>query len=91
MLQQNKTNKQTIIFSAKNKYSISEREPNFTKSKEKVRFGQLFFENNPLVRRAEKAGIKQKVLSFQEVGQKRKLVIKIEFTIPYPSFTLQTA
>ena len=39
-----------------------------------VRFGQLFFENDPLDEP------KQKVLSFQKVGQKRKIVIKIEFT-----------
>ena len=42
----NKQNKQTTIFSAKNKQSISG--PYFTKSEGKVRFGQLFFENDPL-------------------------------------------
>ena len=63
MLQQNK---QTTIFSAKNKYSISE--PNFTKSEGKVRFGQIFFWKWSS-RRAKKDAAKQKVLCFQEVGQ----------------------
>ena len=40
-------------------------------------------------RRAEKDATKQKVLSFQIVGQKRKMVVKIEFT-PL-SLALQTA
>ena len=31
-------------------------------------------------RRAESDATKQKILSFQEVGQKRKIVVKIEFT-----------
>ena len=31
-------------------------------------------------RRVEKDAVKQKVLSFQEDGQKRKMVIKTEFT-----------
>ena len=47
-----------------------------------VRFGQFFFENGTLARRAEKDAIKQKIRFFQEVAQKRKMVIK---------FTLQTA
>ena len=38
--------KQKTILSAKNKKSISE--PNFTKSEQKVHFGQFFFENDPL-------------------------------------------
>ena len=42
----NKTNKTNDYFSDKNKLSISE--SNFTKSEGKVRFGQFFFENNPL-------------------------------------------
>ena len=40
-------NTRTTIFSAKNKY-LSISELNFTKSEGKVRFGQIFFENNPL-------------------------------------------
>ena len=39
-----------------------------------------FFENDPLARRAESDATKQKILSLQEVGQKRKIVVKIEFT-----------
>ena len=76
----NKQNKQkTTIFSAKDKInSISE--PNFTNSEIKVRFGQLKKWSSW---RAEKNATKQKVLSFQEVGKKRKMVIKIEFT-PLP-------
>ena len=46
VLQENKTNKTNNYFSAKNKLSISE--SNFTKSEGKVRFGQIFFENDPL-------------------------------------------
>ena len=33
-----------------------------------------------VVRRAEKDATKQKVLSFRKIGQKRKMVVKIEFT-----------
>ena len=43
---QKKQNKQTIIFSAKNKLSISE--PNITKSEEKVPFGHIKKKNDPL-------------------------------------------
>ena len=72
------TNKQTFTtndhFSAK---SISE--PNFTKSEGKVRFGQIFFWKWSS-RRVESDATKQKNLSVQEVGQKRKIVVKIEFT-----------
>ena len=39
-------------------------------------------------RQAEKYAVKQKVLSFQEDGKKRKMVIKIEFT-PLSKFKLQ--
>ena len=39
---------------------------------------QIF--GNGSSRRAEKDTVKQKVVSFQEDGQKRKIVIKIEFT-----------
>ena len=52
---------------------------NFKKSEGKVRFEQIFFWKWSS-RRAEKDDTKQKVLSFQEICQKRKLVIKIEFT-----------
>ena len=44
---------------------------------------------DPPSRRAEKGATLQKVLSFQKICQKRKMVIKIEFT-PL-SCTLQTA
>ena len=40
-------------------------------------FWTIFFENDPLDE--PKQMPKQKVLYFQEVGQKRKIVIKIEF------------
>ena len=54
---------------------------NFTKSEGKIRFGQFFFENDPLDEQKKMPiATKQKVLSFQEVVQKRKMVIKIEFT-----------
>ena len=59
--------------------SISE--PNFTKSESegKISFGHFFWKWSS--RRAEKDATEQiKVLSYQEVGQKRKMVIKIEFT-----------
>ena len=50
----------------------------------KVRFEQFSFENDPLDSwQAEKYAIKQEVLSFQEDGQKCKMVLKIEFT-PLP-------
>ena len=42
----NKQQQQTTIFSAKNKLSIFE--TNFTKFEGKVRFGQIFFLNDPL-------------------------------------------
>ena len=60
-----------------NKKSISE--PNFTKSEGKVRFGHIFFENDPLDE-LKRMPFLQNVLPFQEVGQKRKMVVKIEFT-----------
>ena len=46
MQQQTNNKQQTTIFSAKNESSIFE--TNFTKSEGKVRFGQFFFENDPL-------------------------------------------
>ena len=41
-----------------------------------------FFENDPLdeLNHNESDATKQKILSLQEVGQKRKIVVKIEFT-----------
>ena len=60
---------------------------NFTKSEGKVRFGHFFRKWSSW--RAERNATKQNGLSFQEVVQKRKMVIKIEFT-PL-SITLQTA
>ena len=44
-----------------------------------VRFGQFLF-GNYFLGRAEKDAIKEKVLSFKDDGQKRKMVVKIEFT-----------
>ena len=38
---------------------------------------KFFFENDPL---DEPNAIKQKILSLEQVGQKRKMVVKIEFT-----------
>ena len=82
MQQTNKTNKtqQTTIFSAKNRLSFSE-------PKGKSVLDKKFWKSSS--RQAEKDATKQKVLSFQEVGQKRKTVIKNNLSLA--SFTLQTA
>ena len=40
---------------------------------------KCFFENDPLYE-LKKDATRQKVLTFQEVGQKHKMVIEIEFT-----------
>ena len=58
-----------------NKTSISE--PNFTKSEGKVRFGHILKDYKRSSRRAEQDANKQKALSFQKVGKKRKMVIKL--------------
>ena len=82
MLQLKKSNpksdkvlQQTTIFLPK----INISEPNFTKSEGKGRFGQFVCESYPHWQ-AEKDATKQNLLSFQKVCQKRKMVIKIEFT-----------
>ena len=59
-------------FFCQKKKSISE--PNFTKSEGKIRFGQILFWKWSS-RWAEKDATKQKVIYFQEIGQKRKMVI----------------
>ena len=73
----NNKQQQTTIFFCQKKKSIFE--TNFTKSEGKVRFGQIFFWKWSSWR-AKSDATKQKILSFQEVGQKRKIVVKIEFT-----------
>ena len=40
-------------------------------------------------RRAESDAIKQQILSFREVGQKRKIVVKTEFTLTAKLFPLK--
>ena len=64
-------------FSAKNKY-LSIFETNFIKSEGKVRFGQFFSKWSS--RRAVSDATKQTILSFQEIGQKCKMMVKIKFT-----------
>ena len=51
----------------------------FKKSERKVRFRQLFFENDPLDEPKEMPS-GEKFHLFGENGQKRKMVVKIEFT-----------
>ena len=73
---QNKQNKQTTMFSAKiNKVFWAQ----FYKILREGPFWTIFFWKWSS-RRAEADANKQKVLSFQEVSQKCKIVIKIEFT-----------
>ena len=48
----------------------------------------IFFENDPTDVRAEKDATKQKVIYFQEIGQKCKVLIKIGF-IPLSLSRLQ--
>ena len=79
LLQQNKQNNktQTTIFQ-KNDFGA---EPKFTKSERKVRCMWTIFKK--FSRWAEKDPVKEKVLSFQEDGRKRNMVIKIQNRI-YP-------
>ena len=73
-MHQTKQSKQTNDhFSAKNKLSISE--PNFTKSERKVRFGQIFFENDPLD--------EPKTMLLSKKFYLIKMVIEFEFTLSH--------
>ena len=77
------TNRTNDHFSAKNKQSISE--PNFTKigTEGLVHFRQFFLEM--ILSTSQRRCRQGQILPFQEDGQNRKIVIKIEFT-PLPYF-----
>ena len=83
-------NKQPFFLPKINKVFLTS-EPNFTKSEGKIRFGQFFLKMILLT--SQKRCHQPEFLSFQEVGQKRKMVIKSERGVNriYPSLTLQTA
>ena len=71
--QNNKTKQQTTIFLPEiNKVFLR---PILQNLKGRSVLDKFFFENDPLDELNQ-----QKILSFQEVGQKRKIEVKIEFT-----------